>query len=283
MNAFLPIIAAVLQAGSFTLDKVVLSFRRVTQSTYLGVSFPLIFAITLLIFLALRPPLDMQFFAGRLGWLLAASIALIVLNNFIFYRALDHDGLAELETIGLISKVPTILLAGVVFVDERNFSLIIPALIAALAIVWSHWEKRHFQLARDTRPVLLWSLVAAPIAAVVSKELLSVWHPVSLELVRSGAAALVLGPLYVNAVRQVSGRAFGLLVLTNILTTVAWILFFFSYQRLGIVHTLLLFSVQPLLVYLAAIVFLRERFSWRKTVAFFVILAAIAAAQVLRS
>jgi drug/metabolite transporter (DMT)-like permease len=65
------------------------------------------------------------------------------------------------------------------------------------------------------------------------------------------------------------------------LTSVAWILFYFSYQRSGIIYTILIFSLQPLLVYLASVFFLKESLYWKKAVAFIVVLLSIAVAQVI--
>lgn len=282
MNALFPVLAAVLQAVSVTLDKAILSLRRVNYDTYVAVSFPLVFLITLGIFLVLQPPLSWTLLTGRLGWLLVGSIVLTVLTNFIFYRALDHDSLAEIETISLLDRVPTILIAGVLFIDERQVALIIPALAAALAVVWSHWERRHMQLVKDTAPLFVWSLLTAPVGAAIFKELLQTWNPVSLQLVRSAAVAAIFVFLYRRAAGALSGQAAWLLIATNIFTTIAWILYYFSYQRSGVVYTVLLFSLQPLLVYAAAVLLLKERFQPKKFVAFLVVLGSIAAAQLMR-
>ena len=45
MNALLPLLAAFLQASSLTLDKAILSIRRMSYQTYIGFSFPLTFFI----------------------------------------------------------------------------------------------------------------------------------------------------------------------------------------------------------------------------------------------
>jgi drug/metabolite transporter (DMT)-like permease len=71
----------------------------------------------------------------------------------------------------------------------------------------------------------------------------------------------------------------GLLLLTNLFTTSAWILFYFSYQISGVIYTILLFSIQPLLVYGAGIFLLEEKMEKRKLLAFTIVLAAIAIAQ----
>lgn len=194
---------------------------------------------------------------------------------------MDADRLGEIETLGLLSAIPVIILSSVIFTDERNFFVLIPALLASLAIVWSHWERHHFQIAKKTSPFLIWTLLAAPAGAVISKVLLAAWNPISLRLVTDGVIAVILGPLFYKQERNISPRAFNLLVLTNILTSIAWILFYFSYQRSGIVYTTLIFSLQPLLVYFAALFFLRESFHYKKFAAFLVVLASIVIAQIM--
>jgi len=281
MTFLFPILAAILQAGSFTVDKVVLSIRRINFKTYTGVSFPLIFLITLVIFLIFRPPLSLDLFAGNLWWLLLISIGMTVATNLIFYRALDDDRLGEIQTLNLLSNIPIIIFSSVIFANERNFAVIIPALVASFVVIWSHTENHHFKIARHTLPFLVWSLSIAPIGALISKALLGSWNPISLELVRSGAVALILGPLFFKYASKISFKAFLLLLATNILTSIAWILFYFSYQRSGIIHTILIFSLQPLLVYLAAVFFLKERLQWKKTLAFAIVLLSIGIAQII--
>ncbi len=281
MNFFFPVFAAVLQAGSFTLDKVVLSIRRITFRTYSGVSFPLLFVIMLGIFLIFRPPLSRDMFSENIVWLLAASILLSLITNLVFYRALDDDHLGEIQAIDLLRSIPVIVFSGIIFADERNFALIIPACVASLAVAWAHWERHHFKIARHTLPFLLWSLVSAPFGAALSKILLAHFNPISLELIRDGALALVFGPLFFRDARRTSVSAFSLLLATNILTAVAWLLFYFSYQRSGIVFTALVFSLQPLLVYLASLFFLKEPFERKKAIAFIIVLISIAVAKAL--
>jgi len=280
MNFIFPFLAAVLQAGSFTLDKVVLSVRRVSFKTYTGISFPLIFFITLIIFLIFQPPLSLSLFSGKFFWLILASIILAIVINLIFYRALDANRLSEIQTIDLLKNIPIVIFAGFIFADERNSIVIVAALIASIAVIWSHWQKDHFQIAKYTAPFFFSILLFSPIRAVISKELLTIWNPISLELVRSGAIALILGPLFFRYCQKISRKAFFLLVLTNILTSVAWILYYFSYQISGIIYTVLLFSLQPLLVYFAALIFLKEPLRLKKLVAFLIILVSIIVAQI---
>jgi len=276
-----PFLAAILQASSFTLDKIVLSVRRVDFKVYTGISFPLIFLITLVIFFIFRPPLSLELLAGNLWQLLLLSIFITIITNLLFYRALDFDKLGEIQILELLHFLPVIVFSSIIFIDERNLFIAGPALLASLAVIWSHWEQGKVKIAKYTLPFLIWMLCSAPIRAAASKMLLEEWHPISLELVRTGMIALVLGLFFAKhiAFSRISAKAFYLLLATNILTSVAWILFFFGYKYLGIVHTTLIFLLQPLLVYLASAFLLKEGLSRKKNIAFVVVLFSIAAVQ----
>ena len=281
MNFLLPIIAAVLQASSFTIDKVILSFRKVDFKVYLGISFVLIFLINGIIFLLFQPPFSLALFANYNWLLILISIGLIILTNFIFYWVLNHEHLGEMQTLSLLAGIPVILISSFFFTSERQPTIVIPALIALLAVVWSHWEHHHFQIARRSALFLLWSFSVAPVGVILSKTLLATWNPISLELVRSGVIACLLTAFLYRGYRGAEGSAGGLLLITNILTSVASLLIYFGYQRLGIVYTTLLFSIQPLLVYFASVWFLREHWQWKKGIAFFIVVGSITFAQLL--
>ncbi len=280
MSLIFPIGAAFLQAGSFTLDKIVLSLKKITYRTYVGISFPLMFIITLIIFFIFKPPLTLSLFSGNILYLLIVSIILIIITNLIFYKALDADKVSEMEIISLLGSIPLIIFTGFIFAEERDYIIIILALLASCSVIWAHWKGHHFQIIKTTKLFLLWTLLVLPFGAIITKSLLAVWNPISLELVRVGVIALILGPFFLRFEKKVSLKAFLLLIATNILTTIAWILYFFSYQKLGIIQTTLIFSIQPLLVYFASIFFLKEKLHWKKFVSFLIILTAIVLARV---
>lgn len=282
MSLILPISAAILQAASFTLDKFTLLIKKVTYKTYIGISFPLAFLFTLIIFLIFKPPLTLELFAGKYLWLLILSIILLIGTNIIFYRALKADLLSEIQTIALLTNIPLIIFAVFFFSNERNVLIVSLALIAVISIVWSHWEKGHFQIAKKTFPFLVWALIVAPFSGIISKTLLEIWNPISFELIRNGAVAFIFIFIFFKSIKTVPKKALPLLLFTNLLTTIAWILYFFSYQILGIIHTVLIFSLQPILVYFASIFFLKEKLHRKKFIAFIIILIAISIGQIFK-
>ena len=283
MNFLLPVLAAILQASSRTLDKIVLSFRNVGYKTYIGVSFPMIFAITLIIFAIVRPPITVDLFQGHLLFLLILSIGLILLTNILFYRALDHDELGEMETLGLFRGLSIVLFASFIFTDERNPYILIPAVIAGTAVLWSHWEHHKFHLAKNTKWFVIESIFAAPISAATAKILLTAWNPIALEFVRAGTLAILFSPYFFRTSGKLSSKTLYTFIAINVLTTFGWIFFFFSFQSSGIVYTLLIFSIRPLLVYMASLIFLKEKFHPKKAIAFAIVLVCIIGAQILTS
>jgi drug/metabolite transporter (DMT)-like permease len=167
-----------------------------------------------------------------------------------------------------------------VFSAERNPITLVAAFIASAAIAWSHLHRTHFHIAPKTMPFIVWAVVAFPVMGLITKQLLLVWHPVALELFRDAALAITLAPLFYRYSRKISRKAFWFLVLTSFLASVSFILYDFSIQRSGIIYSTLIFALQPLLVYFGSLVFLKERFQWKKMVAFVVVLVSIIVAQV---
>lgn len=281
MSLLFPLIAVVFQAASFTLDKVTLSLKHVTFKMYLGVSFPVGFFITLIIFWIFKPPISWGLFSGAAGALILASVLMTIVTNLLYYRALGHDRLSELQMFDVLHNVPIILFSGIIFADERNFVVLIPACIATAAVVWSHWDHHHFHIAKRTLPFVIWFLTIAPLGAVILKILLQSWNPISLEMVRGALVTLALWPFLSRFALRIQKKAFHFLLLGNALTSIAWIFYYFSFQASGVVYTTMVFLLLPLLVYFSSVFVLREPFHWKKGIAFAIVLISIAAAQIM--
>ncbi|MEK7520095.1 MAG: DMT family transporter [Patescibacteria group bacterium] len=279
MNPLFPVIAAVLEAASLTLDKFILSMHRMHYQAYIGAGFPLFLCALLALFFIIRPPLTDDMFTGKLLLLLALAVCVALGTNLLYYRALKNDHLNEMQTVDLLFGIPAVLYAKLIFPDEKGVLILLLALVASAAVVWSHWEHHHFRVARRTLPYLLWIVTLAPFSAIATKELLAVWHPVALLLVTYGIATVLLTPYLFRHIRQVPGKAWPFMALTSFLTAISITLYYFSYQNFGVIYTMLIFALQPFLVYFAAFFFLKEQMHRKKIIAFFIILSAIIVAQ----
>lgn len=282
MNFLFPITGAILQASSFVIDKVILGIRRTGYKLYLAVSFSVIFLVVCVFSFFAHPGFRPELFQGWWGAALVLSILLIASGNIIYYRALEKDFLTEIQTIDLLQGIVVIVFSSIAFSDERNWNILAPALVASAAVVWSHWKNHHFSIAKNTSPYLIWSLFIIGPSAGLSKLLLSQWDPLALQLVRSGAIAAIMGPLYGRSIHKAPFKVYALIILTNILSASAGWAYLTSYKVSGIVFTILLFSLQPLLVYAGSVLFLKEPAQPKKRVAFVIVIACIIAAQMMR-
>ena len=280
MALLIPLIASVLQSASFCLDKVILSVKKATYKQYLVVSFPLITLFTFVIFLIFKPEINSEIFLAKNLLLIIISIAITIASNLIFYNALKKDFLSEIQTIELLKNFPLIIFAALIFPDERNYITIVLAIISAAAIAWSHHEKKRFRISHTTVILLLWNLFISPFRGIISKALLETWNPITLQLVTDGLIGLILFAAFFKTIKKTPKGAIPYLIITNILTSIAWILYYYSYQASGIVYTVLIFSLQPILVYLASLIFFKEKFNYKKFASFIIILAAIILAQI---
>jgi drug/metabolite transporter (DMT)-like permease len=279
MNAIIPALAAVSQSASFLVDKAALRVRNMSFRGYLGMSFPLLFALSLGIFVVFAPPFTRELFAWPMSGIFALSALLIIVMNVVFYRAMAKDEMQELEVLELLERIPAIVVTAAVFSDERAPVVVGAALVSSLAIAWSHWTGKHFSIKRTSLHFLMLGLITAPIRVALTKVLLGMWHPISLEIARNAVFSTVFWPIYRRDMQTVPRRAALMVIVANLLTFAAAILGHMSYQLSGVVYTILLMSLQPFLVYLGAVIFLGERFHARKFAAFLVVLGSILAVQ----
>ena len=282
MNFLFPALAAVLQSASYAFDKATLSLKRVSYPTYLTISFPLMAFGNFIAYLLFATAIPPELFEGKLFWMLAVTVLISAGSNVSFYKALDSDNLSEVETLDLFFNLPVIIFSSLLFADERNLYILIPALISSVAIIWSHWQKGRFRMKKKTLYYFLWIVLVAPFGAILTKILLQSWNAISLELVRNGSIAAIFGVAFYQIEKKkinLNTKTLVMLLITNFLSSIAYIFYNFSYQRSGIVYTFLIFSLTPLLVYFAAVVFLKEKFHLKKFVAFLIIFCAILFAQ----
>lgn len=277
MHILFPLIAALFQATSMTLDKVILSFKEMNFKLYTGVSFPLVALFTGIMFILFRPTITLALFTPSIILLLVILIGITIINNLLFYQALQHDLLVELKLLDLMRNIPILVISALLFIDERNPILILAALMSFIVVIWSHWENHQFAIRAQTLLFALWSLTLASFGPSLLKVLLQTLDPITIELIKNIGVALILTPLFYRELSKSfpSGHALGLLLVTNLLTSIAWVALSFGYQQLGVIYTTLIFSLQPLLIYVASALLLKERISRKKVIAFFLVLSVI--------
>ncbi len=279
IQAILTALASVSQAGSSTIDKYIVSKQKINYKVYLIISFFIISILTLPLFLFLghvKPE------ASQLFWIILLLIGVIITTgvNIVYYSVLRHEKLSEMQPVLLLAPLFTVILTSIVFKEERNSLVIILAIISSLALLWAHIKKEHFSFHKYLIPLLILSIIISPINAIISKKLLTVYDPFSFEFIRTSLALFVLYIFLHPNFKTLKKKSPKYLIYTNILTTLAGIIVYFSYIKLGIIQTVLIMNLMPMLVYIFAYIFLKEKIYWKNVVAMLIILACVTINQI---
>lgn len=207
--------------------------------------------------------------------ILGFVIIVSTIANYLTFVGLNRENLTEFEPLRLFQPLFVILLAFLVYTSERTTSLkiLIPALIASSALIFSHLNKNHLKLNKYALATLFGSLFFA-IELVASKSILQYYNPLSFYLVRCFFVFLLSWMLFHSKLRFTKG-----LKMQIILIAVIWVAYRFllytGYEIYNVIFTTLMFILAPVLIYLSAIIFLKERPTWRNTVAAIVILICV--------
>jgi len=185
--------------------------------------------------------------------------------NFLYYYGLRSEHLANIEPFFLFNPLTTILIASVFYSSERSWQLYLAVIIAGGLLAWSHIKKNHLVLGKPVLAVLGFSLLFG-LEAVVIKQLLVVYSPLALYLVRVITTALFIwilekGRIIMPTLLQLSYFAFlgaGALVVNYLIYT--------SYKLSGISNTIFIIILSPILVYTFSVLFLKEKLLWKNVV-----------------
>ncbi|MFA5777837.1 MAG: DMT family transporter [Parcubacteria group bacterium] len=200
-------------------------------------------------------------------------------NLFVFY-SIKGDKISNLEPARISENLFLILLVLIFsfFLNsnlyETNPKIIYPALIAGLALVFSHIKKYHLDFNKYFLAATFGSFFFA-LELVTSRLILDYYSPFSFYFVRC-VSLFILGIIILRPKpkRLDNSIYFGMLGIGTI-----WALYrvivYYGYIHLGVVSTTLVFMLSPILIYLFAWIFLKEKPTWRNIIASIIIVACV--------
>lgn len=270
-------------SGSFNviLSKVILTRRHVSVHVFTPLTFLFLFLITGIVV----PWLGKLDFGAILQPkpLTVAGIMIVVaaLWNVLHDRAVKNETLQEFESTILLVPLATTLLSALIFPQERNARLVLAALVASLALVASHIEKRHLVFNRHSRWLLL-AVILIAFENIMVNYLLGFWSPATLYFARTFFIFVLLGLMAKPTFGQLSGRSVWLTFCAAAAGVVHMIALYYGYQTSGIVFTTLILVLQPVFIFLIDKLFLHDKLQPRYLIATAVIITAVIYGSVVR-
>lgn len=269
-----PFIATVTDAIDVIITKKVFTtFKQLTPRTLAWWIFVWITILGLLL-----SPWLVHIQPAALSWQylgLVLLMAILAANyNFLYYYGLRYEHISEIEPFFLFNPLIAILIAGIFYPSERFWQIYLAIMIASIFLFWSHLKKRHVVLGKPLLAVLGFSLLFG-LEAVIIKQLLIVYSPVALYLIRVITTALFIWVLEKGKIPLLTLRQIPYFVLLAAGALVTNSLIYLSYGLQGISSTIFILILSPVLVYALAVLFLKEKLIWKNLVTSLVIILLI--------
>lgn len=276
------LVSSIANASGLVLDKIILSQKRLGLKVFLPLTFLLLFIFTLV----LTPHF------GRIDWniagltnelfLLFLMIIIAIAWNVMYFQSVQHEKVHQTELIMMFAPIVTIILATIFYPEELDKRILVLAIIASLALIFSKGTREHFFTGRTSYNTFL-AVVLMSTEAILIRELLFSYTPVALYAVRTFFIALFFFFYYRPKRDQINQAPWLPIIGSSLFGLVTMLGKFYAFQSLGIVYTTLIMILGPIIVFLASWEILHEKIRPRMIVASLVVLACVALATVLKT
>ena len=202
----------------------------------------------------------------------------IIANILIFYST-KWEKLNNIEPAKLLEPILVILLAVLLsfFAEEmydRNIKIIIPAIIAGMAIIFSHIKRHHLTFNKYFIAAIAGSFFFA-LELVISRAILDFYSPITFYFIRCAVILLISLVIFKPDFRKINTRVRIEIMVTGIIWIIYRIILYYGYLNLGVIFTTLLVMLSPVFIYAFAHIFLKEKLSWRNIISSIIIVVCI--------
>lgn len=290
MSILMPLLAAVYSAIGVILNKIALSYQKVGHRQFLVFLFFSLFFLSAILYPFLGT-IDPRAFTSDYLFLLFLIIIIASIYNILFYHALEKEKIIEWQLVIMLTPLSTIIIASIFLRAERNLGVFLAGIVASVALFASHLNRRHHLNFDVFQKGLLLYLILYPLEAVLVKELLFLYSPLALYMVRTLGVFIVLFIWYLFLAPYIKGepkltfsnwraKNYKLCFVIALLAVLQMVFTYYGYKHFGVVFTTIVLTLGPILTYIADVIILKERLKKRIVLAAIVILACVAYANI---
>ena len=275
---YFPIIGAIALASITILERTVLRKRKINTRFFLSAAF-LSSVIVMLPLLYFFWGISSEAFQLKNILIFLIVITLSLFANLSVFFAFKWEKVSKLEPALIMEPLFTVLLAFVFsfFVAglyERDPQIIIPAIIAGGALIFSNIKKHHISINKYFLAAILGSFLYAS-ELIVTRLILDYYTPISFYFIRCSAIFLLSLFIFKPYISKLSSRVKWEIFIIGFLWVVFRVIVYYGYLALGVVFTTLLIMLGPVFVYLFARIFLKEKLELRNIIASIIIIACV--------
>jgi drug/metabolite transporter (DMT)-like permease len=206
--------------------------------------------------------------------MLAGIVALAIIGNLLYYWGLEHEKISEIEPFLLFTPLITIVVAGFFYSNERIWPVYVAAVIASAVLAWAHLKRKHLAFRLGLVVILLYALTYG-FEVVVTRQLLTIYDPFALYLLRSSGVLALLFLVSPPKFSWIKPHHFAVMGILGALAVASVVATYTAFQLRGVSETIFIFTLGPVLVYFLSVIFLRERWRRKNIIASIAILALV--------
>lgn len=282
---YIPITGAFLEGAGMILEKKILRKHKINYKNYTVYGFfALILVMLPLIFFFWN--IEPKAYELNNILILLSVILFSILANLLIFYSLKREDVTEIEPIRLMQPLFTILLAFifsfffVAYSAEKNYSILLLALIASIALIATHFKKNHLVFNKYIIAALLGSFFFA-VELVISKAILPYYSSLTFYFLRCLGVFLVAAIIFHPKMTPIENKTKAYILITGAIWVAYRLVLYYGYIQYGVIFTTILFILAPIFIYLFARIFLKEKITWRQVVSSIIIIACVVAAIII--
>jgi len=275
---YFPILGALALATGTILEKIVLKGKKVGIRIYLSASFMML-VLAMLPFIYFFWKLESQALKPINLFIFGLVVVFSIIANLFSFYSLKWEKINNIEPARVLEPLFVILLA-ILFsfffqnLYDRNFNIIIPALIAGIALLLSHLKKHHLKFNKYFIAAVLGSLFFA-LELVITRLILDYYSPITFYFLRCAAIFLISLAIFKPNFKDLDKKTSLQILAIGFIYFFYRVIVYYGYLNFGVVFTTLMIMLGPIFVYIFAWKFLKEKLNWKNIIASLVIIACI--------
>jgi len=281
---YLPFLGAISLASGTILEKIVVKHKNIDIKFYQTAIF-LVIMLVMLPFIYFYWKFDPQALQPLNIIIFSLVIIFSLLANWFVFYSVKGENVSNLEPAKMIEPLFVVLLAILFsfFIDsgmyEKNLKVVIPAIIAGLALILSHVKRHHLKFNKYFLSAILGSFFFA-LELVISRLILDYYSSLTFYFLRCAFiflfSLIIFRPKMIKMDKTLTSYIF--------ITGIFWVLYrvivYYGYVNLGIIFTTLIIMLGPIFIYLFAYKFLKEKLNWRNIIAAIIIVGCVIYASI---
>lgn len=274
----IPIIGSLALGTGTILEKLILKNKKIGIKLYQVASFSaILLALIPLLFFFWR--LDSGAFTLKNILIFSGVIICSVFANILIFYSEKWEKITNLEPAKILEPLFVVLITlglsfFIVNIDKIDSRVIIPAIIASIALIFPHIKKHHFQFNKYFVAAIFGSLFFA-LELVLSSLILEFYSPITFYFLRCLFAFAISLAIFHPKFSPLNKKTSFIILLTGIIWVIYRIMLYFGYLNYGVIFTTLMIMLGPIVIYILANRFLKEKLNWKNIVSSIIIISCV--------